>query len=219
MSAFGYRKPADLPRTIPVFPLVGAILFPRAPMPLNIFEPRYLNMVDDALAADRAIGMIQPANDDMRRPLLSEVGTLGRITSFAETGDGRYLITLTGVCRFRIDREIEAGTPYRQAIANYDEFARDLHESTREQSRVDRARLTTALKHYGDARELMIDWASVDEASAEALVHAVAALCPFDAAAKQALLEAPTLPDCAATLVALLELDAAAGDGSGTNLQ
>jgi Lon protease-like protein len=219
MSGFGYRKTADLPRTVPVFPLAGAILFPRAPMPLNIFEPRYLNMVDDALAADRVIGMIQPVSDDARRPPLSEVGTLGRITSFAETGDGRYLITLTGVCRFRIDRELEAGTPYRQAVALYDEFARDLHESSRQRGKVDRERLIQALKHYGQARELMIDWSAVGEASTEALVHAVAALCPFDAAAKQALLEAPTLCDCAATLVALLELDAAAGDGSEKNLQ
>jgi Lon protease-like protein len=203
---------------VPIFPLPGAILFPRAPMPLNIFEPRYLNMVDDALAADRVIGMIQPASDDARKPPLSEVGTLGRITSFAETGDGRYLITLTGVCRFRVEREIDAGTPYRRALASYDEFARDLHETPRDVDRVDRARLTSALKHYGDVRELKIDWASVEDASAEALVHAVAALCPFDVAAKQALLEAPTLCDCAAALTALLELDAA-GDGSESNLQ
>ena len=218
MSAFGYRKPADLPSTAPIFPLTGAILFPRAPMPLNIFEPRYLNMVDDALAADRAIGMIQPATEDARKPPLSDVGTLGRITSFAETGDGRYLITLTGVCRFRVERELEAGTPYRRAVVRYDEFARDLHENTRDADAVDRSRLTRALKHYGEARQLQVDWSSVEEASAEALVHAVAALCPFDAAAKQALLEAPTLCDCAATLVALLELDAA-GDGSESNLQ
>ncbi len=218
MSAFGYRKPADLPSTAPVFPLAGAILFPRAPLPLNIFEPRYLNMVDDAFAADRVIGMIQPLSSDMRKPPLNDVGTLGRITSFSETGDGRYLITLTGVCRFRVERELETGTPYRRCAVNYDEFARDLHESTRDSESVDRERLTHALKHYGDARELQIDWSSVEEASAEALVHAVASLCPFDAAAKQALLEAPTLCDCAATLVALLELDAA-GDGTESNLQ
>ncbi|MDX2237679.1 MAG: LON peptidase substrate-binding domain-containing protein [Hyphomonadaceae bacterium] len=218
MSAFGYRKPADLPTTAPVFPLGGAILFPRAPLPLNIFEPRYLNMVDDALAADRVIGMVQPLTSDARKPALCEVGTLGRITSFSETNDGRYLITLTGVCRFRIERELDSGTPYRRCAVNYDDFARDLHEDTRDAEAVDRARLTNALKHYGDARELQIDWSSVEEASAEALVHAVAALCPFDAAAKQALLEAPTLCDCAATLVALLEFDAA-GDGSESNMQ
>ncbi|MEJ0022776.1 MAG: LON peptidase substrate-binding domain-containing protein [Alphaproteobacteria bacterium] len=116
MGAFGYRKPDDLPRTIPIFPLGGALLFPRGTLPLNIFEPRYLNMVDDALAGERLIGMIQPtpAGETADRPTLHDVGCLGRITSFSETDDGRYLINLTGVSRFRTARELAAPTPYRQ---------------------------------------------------------------------------------------------------------
>src|SRR5262249_34329527 len=127
MSAFGYRKPADLPQMVALFPLNGAILFPRGVLALNIFEPRYLNMIDDALGAERMIGIIQPATgeDEAASPHLSDVGTLGRITSFAETDDGRYLVTLTGVCRFALGRELESGKPYRQALANYDEFADD----------------------------------------------------------------------------------------------
>src|SRR5262245_1419373 len=115
MSAFGYRKPGDLPQTIAVFPLTGAIMLPRGVLALNIFEPRYLNMVDDALGGDRLIGMIQPATGDEDEPApdLAEIGTVGRITAFQEMPDGRYLITLTGICRFELEREFDARTPYR----------------------------------------------------------------------------------------------------------
>ena len=127
MTALVYRKPADLPQTIPLFPLPGAIVFPRGVLPLNIFEPRYLNMIDDALAGDRIIGMIQPANadEDANALDLSDVGTAARITSFSETEDGRYLISLTGICRFRVQREVKGGSPYRQAIVAYDDYAAD----------------------------------------------------------------------------------------------
>jgi Lon protease-like protein len=218
MSQFGYRKASDLPRTIPVFPLAGAILFPRGALPLNIFEPRYLNMVDDALASERVIGMIQPARDEAARPPLTEVGTLGRITAFAETEDGRYLITLTGVCRFRVDCELEGGAPYRKAQAEYGEFAADLRDEP-SGALVDRRRLSEALSHYGDAHGFRIDWSAVQEAAPEALVHAVATLCPFDPAAKQALLESPTVAERAKALIAILELDSADASGSQRNIQ
>ncbi len=208
MSAFGYRKPSDLPAAIPIFPLTGAIVFPRGQLPLNIFEPRYLNMIDDALADERLIGMIQPADSaPVLAPPLTEVGTVGRITSFAETDDGRYLITLTGVCRFRITQEAPAATPYRQALVSYDEFASDLTSPKR--VRIDREKLRNALQRYVDTHGYQADWSAVDGAPTEALVNAVSTLCPFDAPAKQALLEAETLSDRCAALIALLEMGAA----------
>src|SRR5688572_14122119 len=149
MSAFGYRKPEDLPQTIPLFPLAGAVLFPRGALPLNIFEPRYLNMFDDALAGERLIGMIQPAAGDLdaRAPSLADVGTAGRITTFSETDDGRYLVTLTGVCRFRIAREMPTTGPYRQAQVDYEPFANDLKPT---RARIDREKLRFALRRYID---------------------------------------------------------------------
>ncbi len=209
MSAFGYRKPADMPSTIPVFPLPGAILFPRGQLPLNIFEPRYLNMIDDALAGDRVIGMIQPSNTAPAADGLSDVGTLGRISSYAETGDGRYLITLTGICRFRIAQEKKARTPYRQALVDYAAFAEDLHAPAK-QAKIDREKLRHALQRYVDTHGYQADWSAVDGAPSEQLVNAVSTLCPFDPAAKQALLEAETIADRCAALVALLEMAAAA---------
>ena len=211
MAAFGYRKPSDLPAAIPLFPLPGAILFPRGQLPLNIFEPRYLNMVDDALASDRVIGMIQPgAHSDLA---LSDVGTLGRITSFGETDDGRYLITLTGVSRFKLVEELTLRTPYRQARVDYDPFAADLADPKR--ARIDRDTLRASLRAYVDAHGYQVDWSAVDAAPTEALINLVATLCPFDPAAKQALLEAETLSERCATLIALLELDTRPG-GAGT---
>ncbi len=209
MSAFGYRKVADLPRNIPVFPLPGAILFPRATLPLNIFEPRYLNMVDDALSAQRLIGMIQPAPIEQgeNRAGLAEIGTLGRITSFSETEDGRYLVTLTGICRYRVERELESDAPYRRINAVYDQFGDDL-KSTIDLAHIDRERLRQALRLYVDSHGYQADWSAVDEAPPEALVNAVAALCPFDPPAKQALLEAPTLAERCGALIALLEISA-----------
>jgi hypothetical protein len=214
MSAFGYRKPDDLPRVIPVFPLAGAVLFPRSLLPLNIFEPRYLNMVDDALAGDRLIGMIQPALDSSgQTPALAEIGCVGRITSFSETDDGRYLITLTGVSRFRVGRELEMSSPYRKIEADWAPFAEDL--SQRELGgAIDRESLAKALQHYAEARGFQIDWEAAGEAPAEMLVNAIAAACPFERQEKQMLLEADTVADRCDTLVALLELGAAAPPGN-----
>ena len=212
MSAFGFRKPGDLPQTLSLFPLSGAILLPRGVMALNVFEPRYLNMVDDALGGERLIGMIQPAGgeDGAPHPRLSEVGTVGRITAFNETDDGRYLITLTGICRFDLEQELDAGTPYRQAVVRYDAFAADFAASYGRS--IDRSGLIAALKTYAALHGFEVDWSSVEQAPTETIVNVAAQICPFDPVAKQALLEALTLEERARTLLALLEWDAASDD-------
>lgn len=212
MSAFGYRKPADLPATAPLFPLAGVILLPRGVLALNVFEPRYLNMVDDALAGDRLIGVIQPASgeEDEPSPHLADTGTLGRITAFSETDDGRYLISLTGICRFHLEQEIEAGAPYRQALVNYDAYAEDFAPVHNEQ--VDRNALIRELKTYASLHGFEVDWDSVEQAPTETIVNVAAQICPFDSVAKQALLEATTLEERGQTLMALLQWDAASPD-------
>jgi len=213
VSAFGYRKPADLPQTIPLFPLEGAILMPRGVLALNVFEPRYLNMVDDALGGDRVIGMIQPARAAAGNVVqdLADVGAVGRITSFSETDDGRYMITLTGVARFELERELQAGTPYRQALVTYDAFAGDFTSSPG--LGIDRAALIASLKTYASLHGFQVDWDSVEQAPTETIINVAAQICPFDAAAKQALLECVTLEERAQALVALLEWDVASDDG------
>src|ERR1700761_7742397 len=143
----GYVKAADLPQVIPVFPLDGVLLLPRGQLPLNIFEPRYLNMVDDAMAGDRVIGMIQTNGGQRARPHLAPVGCAGRITSFAETSDGRYLITLTGAARFQLVSELSAPSPYRQVRADFAPFEADL-QAPAEDAAFDRARLLAALRAY-----------------------------------------------------------------------
>lgn len=219
MSAFGYRKPADLPLTIPLFPVSGAIVLPRGVLGLNVFEPRYLNMVDDALGGDRLIGMIQPApgEEDEETPGLSRVGTVGRITSFNETDDGRYLISLTGICRFLVDREVEAGTPYRQAVVSYDAFAADFAASPG--ADIDRLSLIQSLKRYAASNGFEVDWSTVDQTPVETIINLAAQLCPFDPAAKQALLEAHSLEERCDALVALVEWDAAADDDQSRPIQ
>ncbi len=219
MSAFGYRKPSDLPQTIPLFPLEGAILLPRGVLALNVFEPRYLNMVDDALGAERLIGMIQPATGDENNPTpeLADVGTVGRITAFQETEDGRYLITLTGVARFDMVREIEAGTPYRQALVDYEPFEIDFKSSMGHT--IDRAGLIVKLKKYATLHGFNVDWDSVEQAPTETIINVAAQICPFDSAAKQALLESVTLEERNQTLIALLDWDAAADPGRPGSIQ
>src|SRR5215217_6982897 len=189
----GYRKAADLPQAIPVFPLDGALLLPGGQLPLNIFEPRYLNMVDDAMAGDRLIGMVQTRAGDRERPPLAPVGCLCLETSFAETPDGRYMITLTGLCRFEVGDELPVRTPYRQVRARFD--------------------------RYLDHRGLGIEWETAEAAPVDSLVNSLAMGLPFDAAEKQALLEAVTIEDRANALTALLEIDAAGGDDEGGAIQ
>jgi Lon protease-like protein len=215
----GYVKAADLPQVIPVFPLPGAILLPRGQLPLNIFEPRYLNMIDDAMAGDRVLGLIQPAGGPASLPSLTAVGCAGRITSFAETSDGRYLITLTGVCRFRVTTELPSHTPYRQIRAAFAPFESDLTVPSGEP--FDRDAFLNALKAYLERRQLEIDWDTAEAAPQEALINSLSMALPFEAAEKQALLESPTLDDRCLTLTALMQIDAAEpGDGdSQTSMQ
>lgn len=209
MVAGGYRKAADMPQVIPVFPLDGALLLPHGQLPLNIFEPRYLNMVDDAMAGDRIIGMIQTrSGGDAARPKLAPVGCAGRITSFAETPDGRYLVTLTGLCRFVARDELPVQTPYRQVMAAFERFEADLRPMV-EDDGFDRRRFLGALKAYLDRRSLDLDWDTAKAAPAEALVNSLAMALPFAPAEKQALLEAGELCDRRQALVALMEIDAA----------
>lgn len=202
-----YRTIADLPAVIPVFPLTGALLLPHTRLPLNIFEPRYLAMVDAAMDGGRMIGMIQPRNagEDMaKHPELVAIGCAGRIVEYAETDDGRYQITLLGIARFRLAGEVDAGTPYRQAKADYSIYATDMMESP--EIAIPRDRLLAALKPYLHERQMKTDWKSIEDAPSEALISALCMICPFEPMEKQSLLEAPTLKDRAETLIALLEI-------------
>jgi Lon protease-like protein len=213
-----YQGPADLPDVIPVFPLPGALLLPRGQMPLNIFEPRYLAMADDALASrHRLIGMIQPdpshpGPDD--KPNLYKVGCVGRITQFAETGDGRYLIQLTGVSRFRTIEELAITTPYRQCKVNYVPYADDFIARKGEDD-VDREAVLRALSEFLTANNLKTDWEGIESAPNEALVNALAMMSPYGSAEKQALLEAPDLKTRAEILVAVTEIELADSGTSG----
>jgi Lon protease-like protein len=218
-----YRGPAELPPVIPVFPLPGALLLPRGQMPLNIFEPRYLAMVDDAMAdRHRLIGMIQPDTahpgpDD--KPNLYKVGCAGRITQIAETGDGRYLMELTGVARFRILDEPAVLTPYRQCHVDFHAFADDFVLRKGEEA-VDRDTLLKALAQFLKANKLNADWDGIEKAPNEALVNALAMMSPYGPADKQAMLEAPDLKTRAEILVALTEIELAKNSTDGeTKLQ
>jgi len=210
----GYVHSSDLPQVIPLFPLDGSLLLPRGQLPLNIFEPRYLNMLDDVMAGDRIIGMIQTIGGSRARPLLAPVGCAGRVTSYAETSDGRYLITLTGVIRFRTGDELPTRTPYRQVRASYDAFEADLAAPAESDDWV-REPMLTALRAYLNRHELDVDWDTAREAPEEALVNSLAMALPFEPGAKQALLEAPDLSARARTLTALLAIDAASNDDDG----
>lgn len=205
--AQGYNKALELPQVIPVFPLPGSILLARGQLPLNIFEPRYLNMVDDAMSGDRIIGLIQPIGPAGEKPALTRVGCAGKITSFAETSDGRYLITLTGVCRFNVLNELQVKTPYRQVRATFADFESDLSSSD-DLSEFDRDRFLEALRPYLSHRGLLVDWSVADVAPPEALINSLSMALPFDPREKQALLEADTLAARAEALTALLHIDA-----------
>jgi uncharacterized protein len=212
MVASNIRRAQDLPQVIPVFPLEGVLLLPHGMLPLNIFEPRYLNMIDDAMGGERIIGMIQALpGGDRERPSLASIGCAGKITSFAETSDGRYLITLTGIARFVLGEELPVRTPYRQVRADFSRFEADLAPIAEDEG-FDKLRLLNALKAYLDRRSLEVDWETAKAAPAEALVNSLAMALPFEPAEKQALLEASASSDRREALVALLEIDAAAID-------
>jgi Lon protease-like protein len=212
-----YRGPSDLPEIIPVFPLPGALLLPRGQLPLNIFEPRYLAMIDDSLRdGHRLVGMIQPdtaRSGDEAKPHLYGVGCVGRITQIAETGDGRYVLQLTGVARFHIEEELSVVTAYRQCRVSYQPFVDDFVARKGEDA-VDRDRLLKALAAFLKANNLKADWEGIEHAPNEALVNALAMMSPYGAAEKQALLEAPNLKTRAEILVALTEMELAKNETS-----
>jgi Lon protease-like protein len=202
----------DLPKTIPVFPLSGVLLLPHGKLPLNIFEPRYLAMTEDALAtSDRLIGMIQPTEPERpdKPPALYSVGCTGRIGSFSETDDGRYLITLTGVCRFTMFEEIATMRGYRRVVPDFARWQADLEPPG--EARVEREQLLAALKGYFARNAMSADWSAINDSPDDRLVTTLAMFCPFEPQEKQALLESETLAERAATLVALLEMGAVAG--------
>lgn len=201
-----YGCARDMPSVIPVFPLPAALLLPRSDMPLNVFEPRYLAMIDDAVAGNRIIGMVQPDEATApcaRGPALRQVGCAGRIVSFAETGDGRYLVTLTGVARFRILDEVPSSSSYRRCRVTVDPFLCDFEPADQ---CIDRAAILRAFRAYLLAHDLDADWECIGRASSEALVNTLAMIAPFAPAEKQALLEAPNLKARAETLVAIAEM-------------
>jgi Lon protease-like protein len=214
-----YRAQDDLPAIIPVFPLAGALLLPRVELPLNIFEPRYLAMIDDAMKATRVIGMIQPNESSGAHPALYPIGCAGRITQLAESGDGRYLITLTGIARFRIADELTALTPYRQCRVDFSPFAADFDPHHGEGT-VDRDALLRTLKNYLDANRIEADWNGIRGAPTEALVNGLSMMSPFGAREKQALLEAPDLKARAELLIAVTEISLARqGDDNDLPMQ
>jgi Lon protease-like protein len=219
-----YRGPIELPEIIPVFPLPGALLLPRGQIPLNIFEPRYLAMVDDALRdGHRLIGMIQPdpahpGTPD--KPALYRIGCVGRITQLAESGDGRYLIELTGVARFRVEEELKVTTAYRQCRVTYAPFSDDFIARKGEEL-VNREALLVALRDFLKANDLKADWEGIEQAPNEALVNALSMMSPYGAPEKQALLEARNLKHRAEILIAVTEIELAkkSSEGGETPLQ
>ena len=213
-----YRGPAELPEVIPVFPLAGALLLPRGQMPLNIFEPRYLAMVDDAFRdGRRLIGMIQPDvshSSSEERPALFKGGCVGRITQLAESGDGRYILELTGVSRFKVVEEMSVLTPYRQCKVDYFPYVDDF-KARKGEDAVDREALLAVLTDFLKANNLKVDWAGIEAAPNEALVNALAMMSPYGPAEKQAMLEAPDLKTRAEILIAVTEMDLAKKRTSG----
>ena len=213
-------SPASLPDRIPIFPLPGAILLPGGRLPLNIFEPRYLAMTRDAMKGARMIGMIQPRDpdsDDFEPPVF-QTGCLGRIVDFSETGDGRYLIALSGVCRFNVVEELSRDTPYRQVMADYEPFKDDFTAGDGPQN-VDRDGLLSALRAFLDSRGLKADWDAARKASDTVLVNSLSMVLPMVPAEKQALLEAVTIADRAATMTALMQMATLEGDDGDTSVQ
>ncbi len=210
-----YQTIAELPDVLPVFPLSGALLLPRAELPLNIFEDRYLRMFDAALASNRLIGMIQTA-DDKDVPSLSRVGCAGRITSYSETDDNRLLIGLTGVCRFEVIAEKKVKSAWRQCTVTYDGFAADLVTDVQSRS-VNRPALVNAFRQYLEANNMTANWNEIEKVSTENLVNTLSQMAPYPAAEKQALLEAPDLQSRADMLIALTELAVAKQSGGKAN--
>lgn len=205
-------KFSDLPKTIPVFPLPGALLLPRATLPLHIFEPRYLQMIEDVLKTpERLIGMVQPykmAGNDK----LHSIGCAGRVTGFSETEDGRYMVTLTGISRFRLVQEIDGFSPYRRCDVNWEGFDRDMGP-VEKNAVPDREEFLNLLSRFFEAEDLQTDWESLSEVEDELLINSLSMLCPFEPEDKQALLEALSLITRRETLVTLIEFALRGGEG------
>lgn len=220
-----YRSAADLPQRLAMFPLRGAILLPRASLPLNVFEPRYLAMLDDVISGSRVLGIIQPAAEVslVESPAghsaeLKRVGCAGRVTAYQELDDGRLMITLTGLCRFDAVDEVPSASPYRTMRVNYSRFINDLAPGTGE-DKVDRRGLLSVLKLYLDEKRLDTDWSAIQRASSEFLVNTLSIISPYGAEEKQALLEAGDLKTRSEVLVALAEMELASHGGTGGTLQ
>ena len=206
---------ADMPETIPVFPLPSALLLPRGRLPLNIFEPRYLAMLDDTLKTEhRLIGMIQPFEGQDNPPRLHTIGCAGRVTSLSETEDGRYLIVLSGVSRFRISEELDGFAPYRRVTPSWADFRSDLN-GPEDLPDFDKEDFLVLLRRYFEVASLSSDWDSMRDADTEMLINSLSMMCPFAVEEKQALLEAPQLSDRAETLSALLQFAIAEGGEGG----
>lgn len=198
---------SELPARIPIFPLTGVLLLPEGRLPLNIFEPRYRDMIADAMAGNRIIGMVQPLTSEQltHSPEVYAVGGAGRITDCQETDDGRYLITLTGLSRFRIAEELSVTTKYRQVVADWDAFPED-RNGIGDDSGVDRPRLLLSLRAYLQVKDLKADWESIEQAPSGVLVNYLSMLCPFEPSEKQALLQAPEIVERSRIFIALLEM-------------
>jgi Lon protease-like protein len=203
----------QLGATVPLFPLAGVLLLPRGVLPLNVFEPRYIAMVDDALAADRLVGMVQPVDPACRAPEPEVYATAcaGRITQLEETEDGRYLITLTGVCRFAIEHEEKTPRGYRRAAASWTAFAGDLDDTPA--ASLDRQRLARALCPYFKMHGIAANWEAIECTSDERLITSLSMICPFEPREKQALLEAPTLADRGRLMIRMVEMAILGGEG------
>ncbi len=214
-------SPADLPASIPVMPLSGALLLPFSHRPLNIFEPRYVEMVDAALSGDRLIGLIQPEDTTEESPkgraALQQVGCIGRLTHFEESGDGRYFIILEGVARFRIVEELTVTTPYRQCVISAEDFAADFLRNHGEEA-VDRVRFVKMMRDYAEFASIELNWEEIESTGTADLVNFCCMVSPYGAAEKQVLLEAPTLEARAETLIAITEYEMARGSGSSAPL-
>lgn len=210
------RGAASLPSILPIFPLTGVLLLPRGKLPLNIFEPRYLAMTGDALASDRLIGMVQPSDprNTGDNPPVYPTGCAGRITTFAETDDGRFLITLTGTCRFRIREELPLLEGYRRVVPDWSGFIYDL--DSEEEPGFDRERLMRGLRAYFQQHRISADWDSIGSVPGERLITSVAMVCPFEPSEKQALLEASDLSERARLLTAIVEMSLINRPADGT---
>lgn len=218
-----YRSRTDLPQTIPLFPLRGVILLPRSQLPLNVFEPRYLAMLDDAISGARLLGIIQPEEGSEESPRgaavgLKKIGCAGRVTAYQELDDGRLLITLTGVARFTLAEEMALAKPYRTWKVDWGQFAHDVERGGKDAD-IDREKLLRVLKAYLDTHRLQADWKAIAAAPSEQLINALSVSSPFGPEEKQALLEAPTTAARADVLMTLAQMDIAAGGSGGGTLQ